>query len=64
MQKFQEFAEEQHFQLQSQIGSMEREIADIKEAYKEKMRKCVAWEKVTLHFSEYYVLTMISPFCM
>ena len=40
---------EQKFQeLQQQLEIRERDLSEIKEAYKEKNRKCQAWEKVHL----------------
>jgi hypothetical protein len=33
-------------ELEHQLRDREREMSELKEAYKEKLRKCQAWEKV------------------
>jgi hypothetical protein len=44
--KFEAFAEEQIGILRSQVVGLEKELSEMGEAYREKMRKCSAWEKV------------------
>jgi hypothetical protein len=37
-----------HKQFESQLGVKNKELLELQEAYKEKLRKCQAWEKVRI----------------
>jgi hypothetical protein len=39
-----------HKQFENQLGVKNKELLELQEAYKEKLRKCQAWEKASNKF--------------
>lgn len=47
IQSFESFAQSENEKLSRALNATEKEFCDLKEAFKEKNRKCLAWEKVS-----------------